>query len=134
MFVSCVHPVAFPYTVFCMTCSLVMLVKDARGNHMEEAYARVPRRHSMHEGWNAADICTNCVYTIPAPRYGGPITFFGKPAIAPCGLHGSAPHKSGERRVKSWPDNNTHKQTHSSHLDLRPLSQTNKQETNLNQM
>ena len=25
---------------FCMTCSLLMLVKDTRGNHMEEAYSR----------------------------------------------------------------------------------------------
>ena len=24
----------------CMTCSLLMLVDDARGNHMEEAYSR----------------------------------------------------------------------------------------------
>ena len=30
------------------------------------------------QGWNAADICTNCVYTIPAPRdqIWGPIPFF----------------------------------------------------------
>ena len=34
MFVSCVHP------AFCMTCSLLMLVEDARGDHMEEAYPR----------------------------------------------------------------------------------------------
>ena len=26
--------------VFCMTCSLLMLVEDARGDHMEEAYSR----------------------------------------------------------------------------------------------
>ena len=25
---------------FCITCSLLMLVKDARGDHMEEAYSR----------------------------------------------------------------------------------------------
>ena len=25
---------------FCMTCSLLMLVKDARGDHIEEAYSR----------------------------------------------------------------------------------------------
>ena len=25
---------------FCMTCSLLMLVEDARGDHMEEAYSR----------------------------------------------------------------------------------------------
>ena len=40
MFVSCVHPVAVLNTAFCMTCSLLMLVEDARGDHMEEAYSR----------------------------------------------------------------------------------------------
>ena len=32
MFVSCVHPVAVLKAEFCMTCSLLMLVKDARGD------------------------------------------------------------------------------------------------------
>ena len=68
------------------------------------------------------------------PEMGARFRFFGdKPAVASCRLAGSAPHKSGGRRVKSWPDD-THRQTHSSHLDLGPLSQTDKQETNLNQM
>ena len=40
MFVSCVHPVAVLYAVFCMICSLLMLVEDTRGDHMEEAYSR----------------------------------------------------------------------------------------------
>ena len=40
MFVSCVHHVAILNAVFCMTCSLLMLVEDARGDHMEEAYSR----------------------------------------------------------------------------------------------
>ena len=40
MFVSCVHPVAVLNAAFCMTCSLSMLVEEARGNHMEEAYSR----------------------------------------------------------------------------------------------
>ena len=40
MFVSCVHPVAVLNAEFCMTCILLMLVKDARGVHMEEAYSR----------------------------------------------------------------------------------------------
>ena len=34
MFVSCVHPVAVLNVVFCMTCSLLMLVMDARGDHI----------------------------------------------------------------------------------------------------
>ena len=37
MSVSCVQPVAVLNATFCMTCSLLMLVEDARGNHMEEA-------------------------------------------------------------------------------------------------
>ena len=40
MFVSCMHPVAVLYAALCMTCSLLMLVKDARGDHMEETYSR----------------------------------------------------------------------------------------------
>ena len=40
MFVSCVHPVAVLKAAFRMTCSLLMLVEDARGDHMEEAYSR----------------------------------------------------------------------------------------------
>ena len=38
--VSCVHPVAVLNAAFCMTCSLLMLVEDAGGDHMEEAYSR----------------------------------------------------------------------------------------------
>ena len=40
MFESCVHHVAVLNAAFCMTCSLLMLVEDARGDHMEEAYPR----------------------------------------------------------------------------------------------
>ena len=40
MFVSCVHPVAVLNAAFCMTCSLLMLVDDAIGDHTEEAYSR----------------------------------------------------------------------------------------------
>ena len=40
MFMSCVHPVAVLIVAFCMTCSLLMLVEDARGDHMEEPYSR----------------------------------------------------------------------------------------------
>ena len=39
-FVSCVHPVAVLNAAFCMTCSLLMMVKDAVGDHTEEAYSR----------------------------------------------------------------------------------------------
>ena len=40
MCVSCVHAVAVLNAAFCMTFSLLMLVEDARGDHMEEAYSR----------------------------------------------------------------------------------------------
>ena len=40
MFVSCVHPVAVLNAALCMTCSLLMLVEDAIGDHTEEAYSR----------------------------------------------------------------------------------------------
>ena len=40
MFVSCVHPVAVLNAAFCMTCSFLMLVEDAIGDHTEEAYSR----------------------------------------------------------------------------------------------
>ena len=40
MFVSCVPPVADLNAAICMTCSLLMLVEDARSDHMEEAYSR----------------------------------------------------------------------------------------------
>ena len=40
MCVSCVHPMTVLDATFCMTCSLLMLVEDARGDHMEEAYSK----------------------------------------------------------------------------------------------
>ena len=36
MFVSYVHPVAVLNAALCMTFSLLMLVEDARGDHIEE--------------------------------------------------------------------------------------------------
>ena len=40
LYASCVHPVAVLNAAFCMTCSLLMLVEDAIGDHTEEAYSR----------------------------------------------------------------------------------------------
>ena len=39
MCVFCVHLVAVLNVEYCMTCSLLMLVEDARGDHMKEAYS-----------------------------------------------------------------------------------------------
>ena len=47
MFVSCGHPVAVVNDAFCMTCSLLMLVEDARGDHMEEPYSRAGRMTAL---------------------------------------------------------------------------------------
>ena len=38
--VFCVHPVAVLNAAFCMTYSFLMLVEDARGDHMEETHSR----------------------------------------------------------------------------------------------
>ena len=40
MFASCVHPVVVFNAAFCMTCSVLMLVEDARLDNMEDAYSR----------------------------------------------------------------------------------------------
>ena len=39
MFMSCVHPVAVLNAAFCLPYSLLMLVEDAKGGHVEEAYS-----------------------------------------------------------------------------------------------
>ena len=41
MLYVCVHPVAVNNATFCMHCSLLMLVEDAIGDHMEEANSRL---------------------------------------------------------------------------------------------
>ena len=40
MLYVCVHPVAVLNAAFYMACSLLMLVEDTGGKHMEEAYSR----------------------------------------------------------------------------------------------
>ena len=40
MFVSCVHYVAVLNAAYGMTCSLLLMVEDARDDHMEGAYSR----------------------------------------------------------------------------------------------
>ena len=38
IFVSCVHPVAVLNAAFYMTCSLLILVDDTRGDHMDSPH------------------------------------------------------------------------------------------------
>ena len=45
--VSCVHHVGVLNAEFCMTCSLLMMVEDARGAHMEEEYSRTGRMTAL---------------------------------------------------------------------------------------
>ena len=40
MLYVCVHHVAVLNAAFCMNCILLILVDDARGDHMDEAYSR----------------------------------------------------------------------------------------------
>ena len=90
----------------------------------------LPKRHSLHEvKMRMLQTSAQIVSTQPLPPEMGPDSFLGKPSVAPCRLAGSVPHKSGGHRVKSWPDD-THKQTHSSHMDLC-LKQINKQQTSI---
>ena len=59
MFVSCVHPVAVLNAVFCMTCSLLMLVEDAIGDHTVEAPNDTAyKRWSCHSGFKL--LCKLC--------------------------------------------------------------------------
>ena len=48
MFMDCVHPVAVPNASFCMICSLLLLVENSRGNHMEEAYSNSDHHTHQH--------------------------------------------------------------------------------------
>ena len=48
MSVSCVHPVAVLNAAFCMTCSLLMLVEDARGHHMKVHRTLHQGKQSLH--------------------------------------------------------------------------------------
>ena len=54
MFVSCVHPVAVLNVAFYMTCSWLILVKDARGDHMEEAYSRAGIMTALYVAMNVS--------------------------------------------------------------------------------
>ena len=68
MFVSCVHPVAVLNAVFCMTCSLLMLVEDAIGDHTEEAYSKAGLITSLCHQY---DVCENYVCRVYIGGYGG---------------------------------------------------------------
>ena len=75
MFVSCVHPVAVLNAAFCMTCSLLMLVEDAIGDHTEGLQTTQPT--SGGAVTVVSSCCANCVEP-PRPQQWGPdLPFFG---------------------------------------------------------
>ena len=82
MSVSCVHPVVVLNAEFCMTCSLLMLVEDARVGHVEEATQPTSGGAVTTV---LASCCANCVET-PRPQQWGPDLAF----IGQAGLCGSA--------------------------------------------
>ena len=106
-FVSCVHPVS---AQCCVLHDLQFVNAGQRCKRLLWKRHTPGSKKTPHaRGWNAADICTNCVYTTHSPIDGDPIPFLrkaGRRSLPP----GSAPHKSGGRRVKSWSED-THKQT-----------------------
>ena len=57
MFMSCVHPVAVLNAAFCMTCSLLILVEDVRGDHMEEAYSRASLMTDLGVAMSSVSFC-----------------------------------------------------------------------------
>ena len=76
MFVSYVHPVADLNAVFCMACSLLILVKDARGNPIALAPNNTAyKRWSSHSGHKL--LCKLC-QTLPPPAMGARVTVFGQ--------------------------------------------------------
>ena len=88
-----VHPVAVLNAAFCMTCSLLMLVKDARGDHIEG----LQMTQLTSGGAVTADssCCANCVEP-PRPQHVGPIYhFLGMPAMRTRWMVGAAAHKIG---------------------------------------
>ena len=60
MFMSCVYPMAVLNAAFCMTCSLLMLVEDVRGAHMEEAYSRAGLMNALY-------VVMNVSFCLPHP-------------------------------------------------------------------
>ena len=64
--VSCVHPVAVLNAAFCMTCSLLMLVEDAIGDHTGEAYSRAGLFIGSHECLLlfTPSCCSECFYDL----------------------------------------------------------------------
>ena len=62
MFSSCVHRVAVLDAAFCMTCSLLMLVEDASGDHVEEEYSKAALITVLYVAMSVSNSITSGVY------------------------------------------------------------------------
>ena len=60
--VSCVHPVVVLNAAFCMTCSFLMLVEDAIGDYIEEAYSRAGLMTALYVAMSVSVVFTHQIY------------------------------------------------------------------------
>ena len=107
MGVFCVHPVAVLNAAFCMTCSLLMLVEDARDDHM--GGYKQHRLQAVELSQTAVQIVSNP----PAPSNGCPIyRFWASQPCGPAGWLALLITKAGDVETNSgpttlnWVDNN----------------------------
>ena len=65
---------------------------------------QVPKKYNLHDvgilQTSAQIVSTQLLPPVTSSRF----RLLGKPSVDPCRMAGSAPHKSGGHRVKSWPD------------------------------
>ena len=80
------HLVAVLNAAVGMTCSLLMLVEDARGLHAVKLSQR------------SGKPCANCVDPSRPQQWGPDYSFLGKPAMWTRWMDGNAPHKIGRCR------------------------------------
>ena len=66
MFVSCVHLVAVLNAAFCVTCSLLMLVEDARGDLLETPHPRTTKQ--LTRTYNTAYSTSRTYHTQSSPE------------------------------------------------------------------
>ena len=62
--VVCLYPVAVLNAALCMPCSLLMLVEDASGDHMEEAYSRAGLMNALY-------VAMSVTFCLPHPVVNG---------------------------------------------------------------
>ena len=96
MFASCVHPVAVLNAVFCMTFSLLMLVEDERGDHIEEELAPDDTAYKLwncHSGFGK--LLCRLYRNLPPQQWRPDLRLLRKPAMRTRCMAGAAPHKDG---------------------------------------